>query len=1013
MPGAGSARIGRPETRLISCLNSAVVGLATLFVVVNVRPGTWFIDSTPTGGDMGAHVWAPAFLRDVLLEDLRLTGWSQDWYAGFPAFTFYMVLPALFVLLVETGVDLPLGLFSFAGALAAIWCVRDAVWYLARPRNTSRATSAARPTLLRVTEWALVVLIAMRFLDWLDPLAIDLPLLPEVRCRYEPVSRFLAAVVLPVAVGRLVWTARAERRNRLLLMTAAVLATLAVTPVPYGVAFKLVVIAGAVALPVVAFVLGRTAGLEFPGPALMAVATLLFLFDGSYNIYGGNLMSTMAGEFAYSLGLVWALLYMAVCTRVTASWHDRSWHDPATPVAGASYVQAPSAHVPSVHALSVQAPSVQAPSVRAARGVVSGSGGGGRDLVPAAVLLALTGLTHLFAAFLALAYTAACCVLRFRREQLRWVLGTGTLAALLSAWWVLPFFWNRGLLNNMGWGKQESYVSALWSRSVLDYGFLTNDPPLQVFVVLAGVAAVLSLARRVRLGMALAVTTLGLALAFILLPEGRLWNVRLLPFYYLLVYLMAAIGVSEICRLASHPPNWLRRRQARPTGLAPTGLAPTGPPSTGLPSTGLPSTRLAPASLAQADAIQSRRGRLGVLAPVTLLVATCAVLVTVGLSLRSLPGGRVAETGRYHWGPLSTSHFFLGGFWTEYNFGGYEARLATSAGGGWSEYRDLMTTMAEVGSEYGCGRSLWEYEKERLDSYGTPMAPMLLPYHTNRCIGSMEGLYFEASATTPYHFLMQSELSRAPSRAQRDLPYSSLDTVGGVAHLQLMGVRYYLTSTPDAAGAAIASPALTEIAESGPWTVFRVAGSEPVVGLDEMPIVVDGLETSGDGWLEASVGAFLVGSEAPLLAPEGPDDWPTTSMSRFEPELAEARAGPGPGAARVKAMRRMSELLVHGVPRRAVSVAQVSNIVSNDDSISFSVDRLGSPVLVKTSYFPNWSVRGADGPWRVTPNLMVVVPTSSEVELNYGRSRIEWFSILLTLVGFALAVALAAKSRKS
>ncbi len=52
-----------------------------------------------------------------------------------------------------------------------------------------------------------------------------------------------------------------------------------------------------------------------------------------------------------------------------------------------------------------------------------------------------------------------------------------------------------------------------------------------------------------------------------------------------------------------------------------------------------------------------------------------------------------------------------------------------------------------------------------------PMALMLLPFWTDGCIGSMEGLYFEASATTPYHFLNQDELSTAPSNAQRDLPY--------------------------------------------------------------------------------------------------------------------------------------------------------------------------------------------------------------------------------------------------
>ena len=55
----------------------------------------------------------------------------------------------------------------------------------------------------------------------------------------------------------------------------------------------------------------------------------------------------------------------------------------------------------------------------------------------------------------------------------------------------------------------------------------------------------------------------------------------------------------------------------------------------------------------------------------------------------------------------------------------------------------MVATMDEVGQEFGCGRALWEYQSERLGSYGTPMAPMLLPHWTDGCIGSMEGLYFE------------------------------------------------------------------------------------------------------------------------------------------------------------------------------------------------------------------------------------------------------------------------------
>ena len=56
---------------------------------------------------MGAHVWGPAYLRDHILPHWRLSGWAPDWYAGFPMYIFYMVLPALLVVLLD--VVLPYG----------------------------------------------------------------------------------------------------------------------------------------------------------------------------------------------------------------------------------------------------------------------------------------------------------------------------------------------------------------------------------------------------------------------------------------------------------------------------------------------------------------------------------------------------------------------------------------------------------------------------------------------------------------------------------------------------------------------------------------------------------------------------------------------------------------------------------------------------------------------------------------------------------------------------------------
>ena len=101
----------------------------------------------------------------------------------------------------------------------------------------------------------------------------------------------------------------------------------------------------------------------------------------------------------------------------------------------------------------------------------------------------------------------------------------------------------------------------------------------------------------------------------------------------------------------------------------------------------------------------------------------------------------------------------------------------------------------------------------------------------------------------------------------------------------------------------------------------------------------------------------------------------------------------------------MATALPVALPDDPVDPVQVSGVRSDESSISFEVDRTGQPVLVRTSYFPNWSVTGADGPYRVAPNLMVVVPTDTTVELVYGRSGVELVGLGLTLLGIiALAV---------
>ena len=756
------------------------VFLSCFFVLWVVNPdGLLFTLSTPTGGDLGAHIWGPAFLRDELIPNFRLSGWSPDWYAGFPAYHFYMVVPMLFIVLLNVGLVLPLVILGVLASSLLLFKLLTT-----KPKH-----------------WQLFSFVAVCFL-------------------------------------------------------------LLVIPIHYGLAFKFITVIGLLIMPLAAWKMGRLAGLDSTPSALLGASTLAFIFDQSFNIMGGNLLSTMAGEFAFTLALVCFLIYVGFLIK----------------------------------------------------GVEDGTGRS-----KAALFLALTGLCHLLVAFFAVLVSLVAVATRPSKASFRWLTTVALLSGSVSAFWVLPFWWQRAHLNDMGWEKLTSYSSYLWSRDELAADFLKNEPPLQLVIVAAIVGALFSVIFKRRLGTVLAISAGITALVFVYMPEGRLYNGRLLPFYYLSAYLLAALALAEFFRLLG-----------------------------GVISRGTSKDRTL-GNLAEAG--------FGFLAVVSLIFYFAT-------PLRVLPGGSM-EGNTYRWMGIETENLNVGRSWVSWNFSGYEERVGDANGGGWEELVDFVVTMDDLGKEYGCGRLMWEYSPE-LVRYGTPMAPMLMPHWTDGCIGSMEGLYFESSSTTPFHFLMQSELSKEPSRAQRDLPYRSFNIDSGIDHLQQFGVSYYASSSELATDEALKHSLLVEVARSGPWTIFRIKNSELVTSLDLEPVTINGLNHSE--WLVPAIDAFQKGSSEVTRTLGGMDTWQQLDQSQL-PEL------------------------------RPLPEVKISEIKNGTDYVNFKVDQVGIPVLVKTSYFPNWKAKGAYGPWRATPNLMVVVPTEEEVELNYERTKIEVTAMAITFLG--------------
>jgi hypothetical protein len=333
--------------------------------------------------------------------------------------------------------------------------------------------------------------------------------------------------------------------------------------------------------------------------------------------------------------------------------------------------------------------------------------------------------------------------------------------------------------------------------------------------------------------------------------------------------------------------------------------------------------------------------------------------------------------------------------WAEWNYTGYEGKAA------YPEYHALVELMTRVGHRHGCGRAMWEYTADE-NRFGTPEALMLLPYWTNGCVDSMEGLLFESSTTTPFHFLNQAELSPSPSEAVVGLPYGPLDVPLGVQHLQLLGVRYFMAFSPQVEQAAAADPTLHLLASTGPWQteyggqalsttwdVYLVRHSGMVAPLTHEPAVLQGVGPSQSSWL---------GTIGPQGQPvHGPSVVWYGDPSRWDVELT---AG-GPAA-----WPRVTAAASRDPPAVPVARTTVSSVHQSWDSLSFHVSRVGTPVLVKISYFPNWQATGAEGPWRATPNLMVVVPTNHEVTLTYGTTHANVLGDACTVLGLLALVAL-------
>jgi TolA-binding protein len=355
--------------------------------------------------------------------------------------------------------------------------------------------------------------------------------------------------------------------------------------------------------------------------------------------------------------------------------------------------------------------------------------------------------------------------------------------------------------------------------------------------------------------------------------------------------------------------------------------------------------------------------------PFAQFAACLAGAAAVGLVLEGLAAPDLAALGLVVafslWGDAHSQ--VLRG-WTDWNYSGLEAREL------WPAFRGLSERLKGTVSD---PRVAVEYSQEH-EKAGSIRMYETLPYFTGR--STLEGVYNQASLMTHPVYYLASELNALSPNPFRNREYSSFDTENALRHLRLFNTREIVALSPKLTTALEPRDDVEFVTRVPPYTVYRLKDHGP--GYVE-PLGFAPMRSPRKGWRDRAYRWFtwkpqspvhLVFSDEARLGPAWDDPWLPPPAKPLDP---------------------------------GVSVTEAVDF----ESVSIRTSRPGHPLLVKIGYHPRWKAEGADGPYLVSPGLMMVVPRQPEVRLAYSRDASDAVGLVLTIA--ALAAGLGAARRRA
>ncbi len=703
-----------------------------IVLILFLRIDLVFLNNTPTGGDMGAHIVAiDTFIKDFM-PNFQISGWSNDWFAGYPLYYFYFPLPAI-------------------------------------------------------------------------------------------ITFFLDVIF------------------------------------PFGVAFKLMVVISTILVVYSLEKLFRKDSNKLS--SIGATAGLFYVFTESFTIYGGNLASTLAGQFSFAYSLAFGNLAIFYLIKSNNKFR-----------------------------FSIS-------SIFLSLCLLS-------HLIPFIIYIPIYGFYWLF-----------------KKENINQKILSITIFLALVSRWFISLFMNLEFTTNM------SYTPFTQLEDLIKEDILPG-----IFICLAlMIAKSKDLIKYKSLNLFELYLVISSILLYFFVPEGALWNGRLVPFFNLgIIFIM-----FKVIEIFVEDLNLYQQGIHILTILFLIGTI--------------------YCLYIFYDRWSSNESYLNLYIPIIFLISIFAILnlknveIQINLLLVSII--------------FSTVSFLP--HWLNWNFTGYEGK------NDWTQIENLYSKLADLEP----GRIMWEPNSD-MNKYGTPMTLMTIPYFTEHT--SMEGLYFDSSITTPFHFISVSGLAKRPSNPVGGLSYINNQFDQGVEHLNHLGVDYFISYTEEIENKAMDSEKLILLFSSEPFSVFKVNSSK--VELIYQDIKIFSKASTQDGILSS------------ILRDTDIDNFFDKAYESFD-ELDKKRV--------IEVSNGMN------IVSSKKNDLQITDLNITNNKISFFTDSPGELHLIKVSYFPNWKITNGKGPFRTSPSFMSVIPDNKYVEITFEKTIVEKnsfyfsiFSLLLSLIIF-------------